>query len=92
VKEEGIIPPGPPRSHVRVFLYIQRLRRGPTVKPRLPRNGPGELQVGLNDQGTEIIINLPKDMTGHIVFSLPQAANLAKILMKKIKEVTENER
>ena len=56
------------------------------MKPGPPRNGPGYLEVGLNEQGTEIIINLPKDMTGHIVFSLPEAANLARILMKKIKE------
>lgn len=59
------------------------------MKPREPRNGPGNLEVGLNEQGTEIIINLPRDMTGHIVFSLPEAANLARILMKKVKEAQD---
>lgn len=59
------------------------------MRARPPRNGPGKLEVGLNEQGTEVIINLPKDMTGHIVFSLPEAANLARILMQKIKEARE---
>lgn len=59
------------------------------VKAKGPRNGPGVLEVGLNAQATEIIINLPKDLTGHIVFSLPEAANLARILMKKIKEAQQ---
>jgi hypothetical protein len=44
-------------------------------------NGPGTLQVGLNEFD-EVIINLPKDMTGHIVFSADQARHLAKILIK----------
>ncbi len=53
------------------------------------RNGPGVLEIGLNKDATEVIINLPTNLTGHIVFSLPQAANLARILMKKIKEAQE---
>lgn len=47
-----------------------------------PRNGPGELHVGANDKG-EVVINLPCDMTGHIVFSPSQARHLAVVLIRQ---------
>jgi hypothetical protein len=42
-------------------------------------NGPGILEVGTNDKN-EVVINLPRDMTGHIVFSVEQARALASSL------------
>ena len=44
-------------------------------------NGPGTLEVGTNDKG-EVVINLPKDITGHIVFSVGQARELALVLYR----------
>lgn len=43
-------------------------------------NTEGSLLVGPNDHG-EVVINLPRDMTGHIVFSPDQARHLAEILL-----------
>ncbi len=40
----------------------------------------GNLLIGPNDQG-EIVMNLPRDMTGHIVFSPNQARELAEIML-----------
>lgn len=45
-------------------------------------NGPGTLEVGTNDKH-EVVINLPQDMTGHIVFSPMQARILADSLIRK---------
>jgi hypothetical protein len=42
-------------------------------------NGSGALEVGTNDKH-EVVINLPRDMTGHIVFSVEQARALASAL------------
>jgi hypothetical protein len=47
-----------------------------------PDNGPGALEVGTND-AHEVVINLPQDMTGHIVFSPMQARILADSLIRK---------
>lgn len=48
-------------------------------------NGPGTLEVGTNDRH-EVVINLPRDMTGHIVFSVEQAEGLAATLTRKARE------
>jgi hypothetical protein len=53
------------------------------------------LEVGTNDKH-EVVINLPRDMTGHIVFSVQQARELADTLHKKANaaaaaQVTEDE-
>jgi hypothetical protein len=58
-------------------------------------NGSGTLEVGTNDKH-EVVINLPRDMTGHIVFSVQQARELADTLHKKANaaaaaQVTEDE-
>lgn len=45
-------------------------------------NGPGSLEVGTND-AHEVVVNLPRDMTGHIVFSPQQARSLADTLLRK---------
>jgi hypothetical protein len=45
-------------------------------------NGTGVLEVGTNDKH-EVVINLPRDMTGHIVFSVEQARALASSLNSK---------
>lgn len=42
----------------------------------------GYLEVGHNMRN-EIVINLPDDMTGHIVFSTAQARYLAKKLIER---------
>lgn len=42
-------------------------------------NGSGVLEVGTNHKH-EVVINLPRDMTGHIVFSFQQARALASSL------------
>lgn len=47
--------------------------------------GPGFLEVGTNDKH-EVVINLPRDMTGHIVFSADQARALSVTLMAKARE------
>ncbi len=49
----------------------------------------GELMVALTDDEKEVVINLPQDMTGHIVFSKTQALGLAELLTKKAREVKE---
>ena len=46
----------------------------------------GYLEVGHNEKN-EIIINLPQDMTGHIVFSPNQARHLAQSLNSRAAEV-----
>lgn len=45
-------------------------------------NGSGTLEIGTNDKH-EVVINLPRDMTGHIVFSPVQARVLADTLVRK---------
>lgn len=52
----------------------------------------GELIVGLTAEGDEVVILHPKlqadkDGVGHLVFSADQAENLARILMKKVRDV-----
>ena len=41
----------------------------------------GFLEVGINDNG-EVVLNLPEDKTGHIIFSPNQARTLAASLNK----------
>lgn len=48
-------------------------------------NGPGVLEVGVNDQ-FEIVVNLPRGLTGHINFSAGQARGLAKVLEARAAE------
>jgi hypothetical protein len=55
---------------------------------RGPNNGPGVLEVGLNEK-KEVVINLPKDMTGHIVFSIAEARVLALVLLRTANEGEE---
>lgn len=43
------------------------------------------LQIGTNDTH-EVVVNLPRDMTGHIIFSPDQARSLADTLLKKAAE------
>ena len=50
----------------------------------------GVLEVGINDEG-EVVINHPlldvdENGVGHIVFSVRQARDLAKVLLKKADE------
>lgn len=49
----------------------------------------GLLAVGINNQ-REVIINLPHDMTGHIVFSVSQARSLADSLNRKADEAEDD--
>lgn len=51
----------------------------------MSENGAGILEVGTND-AHEVVINLPRDMTGHIVFSTQQARALAVTLEQKAVE------
>lgn len=48
-------------------------------------NGSGFLEVGTNE-ADEVVINLPRDMTGHVVFSTQEARALAATLLKKAGE------
>lgn len=45
----------------------------------------GHVEVGVNDNG-EVVLNLGKDLVGHIVFSPRQAENLATLLADKASE------
>lgn len=54
-------------------------------------NGSGVLEVGTNDKH-EVVINLPRDMTGHIVFSVEQADALARTLSSKAREADTERR
>jgi len=45
-------------------------------------NGHGTLEIGTNEKH-EVVINLPRDMTGHVVFSVEQARALASSLNSK---------
>lgn len=49
------------------------------------KNGSGYLEVGVNEQN-EVVVNLPHDMTGHIVFSPAEARGLASSLTRKAEE------
>ena len=53
-----------------------------STEPTPPRNGPGLLEVGTTTQN-EVVINLPRDMTGHIALSSAQAEHLAAVLIKQ---------
>jgi len=57
----------------------------------MSENGSGFLEVGTNDKH-EVVINLPRDMTGHIVFSAEQADALARTLAAKAREVEAERR
>lgn len=46
----------------------------------------GYLEVGINERG-EVVINLDKDRTGHIVFTPNQARSLAAMLIKQAADV-----
>lgn len=48
----------------------------------------GYLMVGTNEQG-EVVVNLDRDRTGHIVFSPAQARTLAALLLKKAAEAVD---
>jgi len=48
-------------------------------------NGSGTLEVGTNAMH-EVVINLPRDTTGHIVFSPTQARDLANSLVRKAQD------
>lgn len=48
---------------------------------RMAEKDGGTLEVGTNERG-EVVINLPHDMTGHIVFSPDQARTLAATLLE----------
>lgn len=54
-------------------------------------NGSGTLEVGTNDKH-EVVINLPRDMTGHIVFSVEQAEGLAATLTRTAREAQHAKR
>jgi hypothetical protein len=54
----------------------------PPPSPPPPDNGSGFLEVGINERH-EIVINLPRDMTGHIVFSVAEALHLSSVLAIK---------
>jgi hypothetical protein len=54
-------------------------------------NGSGVLQIGIND-AHEVVVNLPHDMTGHIVFSPQQARGLADTLIRKAVEAEAEHR
>lgn len=45
----------------------------------------GTLEIGTNEQG-EVVINLDKDRTGHIIFSPRQARALAAALFRQAEE------
>ena len=51
-------------------------------EPAGERNPGGMLQIGYTAEG-EVLINLPRDMTGHIAFTPMQAEALAMILQKQ---------
>lgn len=48
----------------------------------------GFLKIGTNGKG-EVVINLDKDRTGHIIFSPAQASALAMVLRRKANEAVE---
>jgi hypothetical protein len=45
-------------------------------------NGPGALEIGTNERG-EVVMNLPRDMTGHIVFSPDEAEHLSTLMARQ---------
>ncbi len=49
----------------------------------------GYLEVGANDRG-EVVVNLDRDRTGHLIFSAAQARHLAEVLVKKAAEAEES--
>lgn len=52
------------------------------LAPPQQDDGPGTLEVGANERH-EVVVNLPRDMTGHIVFNPDQARHLAVILVRQ---------
>lgn len=57
----------------------------------MAENSSGFLEVGTNEKH-EVVINLPRDMTGYIVFSIEQAEGLAATLTKKAREAQRAQR
>ncbi len=51
-------------------------------------NGPGFLEVGINNR-CDVVINLPRDMTGHIAFSPNEARALGNLMIKKAAEAEQ---
>lgn len=74
-----------------LLKQLNKLERRELAAPRDPPaqdNGPGELMIGFNLRG-EVVMNLPRDMTGHIVFTPREARRLAVILINKAAEAEE---
>lgn len=54
-----------------------------------PLTPGGEIEVGLSEDGREVVINLPPGgRTGHITFSPQQARHLAGVLNRKADDIT----
>jgi hypothetical protein len=64
------------------------MSKSKTLQPDAVITDPigGHLLVGQNTRG-EVVINLPRDMTGHLVFSPHQARGLADLLTKNADEL-----
>lgn len=60
---------------------FDRGRAGYDLPPR------GAVMVGLTEAGDDVVINLDRDRTGHIVFSPDEARGLARLLTQKAREV-----
>jgi len=68
-----------------VRKFIGNLEEPAIAKAKATDNVTGTLMVGTNQDG-EVVVNLDRDRTGHIVFSANQARNLAEILLRKADE------
>jgi hypothetical protein len=52
-------------------------------------NGPGALEIGTNERG-EVVMNLPRDMTGHITFSPDEAEHLSTVMARQAAAARES--
>lgn len=76
-------------THTWVLDAAETLLKLADALEKYKENEHGCLEVGILEETNEVVINLGKEMMGHIVFSVDQAHNLARVLSRKAVEAEE---
>jgi hypothetical protein len=81
--------PLPPSYDAGRTPTVAAMMDGP-FRPQGDDAGGGVLEVG-TDGRTNVVINLPRDMTGHLKFTPSQAKNLAECLARQAKNASREQ-
>lgn len=81
----GCLPQYAPDTDVIRSITAEVIQAEKALEGEAGEQKGGHLEVGINEQH-EVLINLDRDRTGHIVFSPEQARQLAAVLTKKAAE------